>query len=458
MAVWHNLTRKFDGICHNLTINCCLLPFLRYLQQHHGGHMLIEFSLKNYKSIAETQTLSLVASKIKELHENVIQLDEPNKLELLRSAAIYGANAAGKSNFMDGLDTMAGLVVHSASNLKSGELLPVDSFMLDNAFRNEPSEFEISFISEGVRYQYGFTASKERIHEEWLYAFPKGRQQRWFVRIWDPESNDYDWDMGPSLTGEKLTWQKSTRQNALFLTTAVQLNSVQLQPVYAWFNRRLRMTNVAGWNDIYSAKLCLADKKHDILKFLKAADIDIDDIQVTKEKFNPNSIPDGMPDSLKEMMIKNLKDEERYDIKTLHKNTDGDLISFDFESESDGTRKLFSFAGPWIDSLNKGNVLVIDELHDNLHPKLVGFLVGLFNNHETNPNNAQLVFSTHETSILNQNVFRRDQIWFCSKDINKATQLYPLTDFSPRKGRDNLESSYLEGRYGALPFIGKVGF
>ena len=134
-------------------------------------------------------------------------------------------------------------------------------------------------------------------------------------------------------------------------------------------------------------------------------------------------------------------------------DADERIENFDFEDESDGTQKLFSLAGPWIDSLDNGYVLFIDELHDNLHPLLVQFLVKLFHNTETNPNNAQLVFTTHETSILNQKVFRRDQIWFCEKDEDHATRLYPLTDFSPRKGRENLELAYLSGRYGALPYV-----
>ena len=126
---------------------------------------------------------------------------------------------------------------------------------------------------------------------------------------------------------------------------------------------------------------------------------------------------------------------------------------FDFEDEPDGTQKLFAFAGPWLDALKNGYVLVIDELHDNLHPKMVRFLVDLFHSAEMNPKNAQLVFTTHETSILNQKVFRRDQIWFCEKDAKQATNLYPLTDFSPKKGRENLEANYLAGRYGALPYL-----
>jgi AAA15 family ATPase/GTPase len=144
-------------------------------------------------------------------------------------------------------------------------------------------------------------------------------------------------------------------------------------------------------------------------------------------------------------------------IKTVHKTAQGKDILFDLDDESDGTRKIFSFAGPWIDTLRNGKVLFIDELHDSLHPHIVKFLVNLFHNTKTNPNNAQLVFTTHETSILDQDVFRRDQIWFCKKDREQTTEIYPLSDFSPRKGAENLEKSYLAGRYSALPVISTVG-
>ncbi|MCI1680036.1 MAG: ATP-binding protein [Ewingella americana] len=415
--------------------------------------MIIEFSLTNFRSIASTQTLSLNASKFKGLDENIIHLEEPNKFSLLRSAAIYGANAAGKSNFMVGLRTMQRMIVKSASNSQSGDDLPVHSFKLDPELISSPSEFELTFIINNIRYQYGFSATKEKIIEEWLFAYPKGRPQRWFLRAWNSSIDDYEWDMGNYLIGEKSSWQKATKHNALFLSTAVQLNSVQLKPIFSWFMNKLRFTSVAGWNNKFSAKLCFEDKKDDVMSFLKAADLDIDDILVTKEKFDPRKIPNGIPDNFKELIIENMKDEEDFEIQTIHKNSSGELIPFDLDDESDGTKKLFSFAGPWVDSLKRGNVLFIDELHDNLHPKLVKFLVELFNNKKTNPNNAQLVFTTHETSILNQDVFRRDQIWFCEKDSLKATKIYPLTDFSPRKGRENLEAAYLDGRYGALPYV-----
>jgi AAA15 family ATPase/GTPase len=179
----------------------------------------------------------------------------------------------------------------------------------------------------------------------------------------------------------------------------------------------------------------------------------IEDILVEKKPIDSTMWPDDMPESMKKELSGKLQGKEFLKIKAVHKNTESEYETFDFEDESDGTQKLFAFAGPWIDSLANGYVLFIDELHDNLHPRLVRFLVQLFHSSKTNPKNAQLVFTTHETSILNQEVFRRDQVWFCEKNQQQATILYPLTDFSPRKGRENLELAYLSGRYGALPYV-----
>ncbi|WP_241622851.1 AAA family ATPase [Rosenbergiella australiborealis] len=413
--------------------------------------MIIEFSVRNYKSIADKQTFSMIAQNGDEFEENVTQVTENKKLRLVNSSAIYGPNAAGKSNIISALKTMAQIVVNSAVS-KTTSSLPVVSFKLDQQFSKSASEFELNFISEGIRYQYGFTLSEEQIIDEWLFAFPKGRAQKWFVRLWDEEKQDYEWELGNSLVGEKSIWTKSTRKNALFLSTAIQLNSSQLKPVYDWFNTRLRVSHLLGFDQEFSAERCINDKK-EILNFLKAADVGIDDLVVKKEKFDPKSIPDEMPEPLKNLVIEKMKDSDEYIIQTMHKNSNGDMTLFDLEDESHGTRKLFGFAGPILDSLKCGNVLVIDELNNNLHPKIVEFIVKLFHNKNINNKGAQLIFSTHETSILNQKIFRRDQIWFVEKDSSQATSLFPLSDFSPRKGREDLESAYLEGRYGALPFV-----
>jgi len=413
--------------------------------------MLIEMNVANFRSFLGQQTFSLISGKGKELHDS--NTFAVNGIELLRSAAVYGPNAGGKSNFLKALQTMRRIVLESAAKWQRGEKLPVVPFRLNAHSATAPSEFEVSFMVDSVRYQYGFAATPDRIYEEWLLAYPKKRPQRWFGRAWNDKEQNYDWELGNNLIGEKQLWQKSTRDNALFLSTAVQLNSEQLQPVFDWFKNTLRMANVGGWLPDFSASMCEQNEKAQVMDFLRAADLHIEDILVEKKPFESLGLPDNLPKSLRELFAEDMKDKQFLKIQTVHKDKDGNPVAFDLGEESDGTQKLFAFAGPWIDALAQGKVLFIDELHDNLHPQLVQFLVQLFHNEETNPHNAQLVFTTHETSILNQDVFRRDQIWFCEKDDDQSTDLYPLTDFSPRKGRENLELAYLSGRYGALPFI-----
>ena len=420
--------------------------------------MLIEFTVANFRSIRTSQTFSLVKGTGDELEQwNTFQPGGTGNPTLLHSAAIYGPNASGKSNFIRALRAMERIVVESAGKLQRGDELPVTPFRLDAETEQAPTEFEVVFIAEGVRYQYGFSATDTQVLEEWLLAYPKGRPQRWFSRTWDAKGQTYEWEMGPALTGQKQLWQESTRPNALFLSTAVQLNSEQLQPVYDWFNRTLRSVYVGGWSPGFTASMCEdAESRAQVVEFLQAADLGIDDVQVIKDKFDISSLPEEMPETIKQQLLKELEGKDVVEIKTVHHAADGRKVIFDFDEESDGTRNLFAFAGPWLDALKNGYVLFIDELHDNLHPKLVLFLVELFHRPETNPNHAQLVFTTHETSILSQDVFRRDQIWFCEKNDAQATELIPLTDFSPRKGRENLELAYLAGRYGALPYVRKL--
>jgi AAA15 family ATPase/GTPase len=418
--------------------------------------MLIEFSVSNFRSIQAKQTLSLVAGSGRELlTSNSFSTPALKMNRLLRSAAIYGPNAAGKSNLIDALGAMQRIVLNSAAERQRGDPLQLTPFRLDEDSEHSPTDFEVIFAAGGARYQYGFSATRERVLEEWLFAYPHGRPQRWIGRAWSETNQNYEWDKMGALSGQKQLWQDSTRSNALFLSTAVQLNSEQLQPVYDWFKTTLHLTNVRGWSPSFTASLCQSDtSRESVLSFLKVADLDIENVHVEVEKLSAKHLPDDMPEEIKAKVIADMKGRNIiFDIRTVHRNIQGKPVEFDFDDESDGTRKLFSFAGPWLDTLKNGYVLIIDELHDNLHPMLVNFLVRLFHSEETNPKNAQLVFTTHETSILNQDLFRRDQIWFCEKGEMQATRLFPLTDFSPRKGREDLEAAYLGGRYGALPYI-----
>lgn len=422
--------------------------------------MLVDFRVKNYRSIKDEQTFSMVTASGKELEEsNTFKpLKNSKSLSLLRSATIYGANAAGKSNFLKALKTMQRVVLESASKIDRGDKIPtVKPFLLDTVTKDESSEFEVTFIYEEVRYQYGFSSTDTRIIEEWLIAFPKGRSQHWFQRTFNNKTDKYDWDFGDKLTGARSIWQDATRENALFLSTAVQLNSEKLQPIYDWFKNILHITGTGGWNPEFTYSLCKEEKyKEKIMQFLNAADIDIEDIQIEEKDFDLATLPKDIPESIKEELVTEIKDKKILDVSSIHLDNKGNVVKFSIpEDESDGTQKLLSFIGPWIDSLENGYVLIVDELHDNFHPLMVKFLINFFHSSKTNPNNAQLIFTSHETSVMTQEIFRRDQVWFCEKK-NKATELFSLVEFKPRKGVTNLEKSYFSGRYGAIPFISNI--
>ena len=210
---------------------------------------------------------------------------------------------------------------------------------------------------------------------------------------------------------------------------------------------------VDGWPPNITLSYCKTDRNVAVVNFLNAADLAIHGIRVIEEKFSPEMLPDDMPTSMKDEIIKDLADSPFLSAALSHIPEKGQAVEFDLDEESDGTQKMLALAGPWLDVLEKGRVIVIDELHNSLHPDLVRFLVQRFHGSHGSQAGAQLVFSTHDTSILNQKIFRRDQVWFCERDRNFATSLFPLSDFRPRKGHENLERAYLSGRYGAVPYI-----
>ena len=408
--------------------------------------MLIEFSVENFRSIRDQASLTLVADSGKErltTHTIEVAVGGARPIALLRSAAIYGANASGKTNLLRALETMQRIVLRSASEL---DALPVVPFRFDTASEAKPTTFEVQCLAGGVRYQYGFSATSEAIVDEWLYAWPQGRIQTWFERS---ASNVFKF--GDKLSGEKEVWRKSTRPNALFLSTAVTLNSSQLQPLFDWFKDSLHVAGIGGWSNSFTVECCEGQRKEEIVGFLQQADLAVSDLRLIEEAFSPELISDSMPSALRDEIARELSDAKLIKPRLSHEMPEGRIVELDLAEESDGTQKVFALAGPWTEALEKGHVVVLDELHDQLHPALVRFLINLFHDPNRNRNGAQLIFSTHETSILNQEVFRRDQIWFCERNRELATTLFPLTDFRPRKGVENLERSYLAGRYGGVP-------
>ena len=414
--------------------------------------MLVEFRVKNFRSLRDEQVLSLVASKDKTLEDtHTLETGLKAAPSLVRSAAIYGANAGGKSNLIKALQYMRGVVMESATIIQPGQTYAVQPFRLDAESASQPTEFEVTFILDGVRYQYGFAMTAQRIVSEHLLVYKAFKPQRWFDRYFDESTGKDVYDFGPGLKGPKNLWEGATRPNALFLSMAVQLNSEALRPVFGWFADGLVILNEQAQvgPQVSIQMLKQAEGRKQICDFLSAADISIADIEVVTRKVPGQALHFDLVAGKTEVRIEEM---EEHQLRFSHVTEQGKAV-FDLMDESNGTRSLFLLAGPVMDILRKGLTLVMDELDTSLHTLLVRELVRLFHRPEVNTGGAQLIFTTHDTSLLDApNLFRRDQVWFVEKDRDQASALVSLSEFSPRKN-EALERGYLMGRYGAVPFL-----
>jgi len=393
--------------------------------------MLIEFSVGNYKSFMETMSFSMVAARLtakdKRLDKhNVFKVG--NDLSLLKSAAIYGANAGGKSNFIAAIRFMKNFVLNSSKDTQANERIPVEPFRLSTETANKPSFFEMVFLIDGRRYRYGFEVTPERVVAEWLLHVPTIREAKLFER------RDGKFEvMNGFREGKEL--KDKTRDNALFLSVVAQFNGAISQQLLKWF-RNLGL--ISGLNDaglrMYTIQM-LDEKRYqdEILHLVRRLDVGIDDIQMRKSPLTDSSVADisTAPDQIQAIFrgliaelnkLSKNSGMERIDVLTAHRKFDahGESTAVEFfdidNNESEGTKKVFSIAGPLVDTLKKGNVLIVDELDARLHPLITRAIIGLFNFSETNPQNAQLIFATHDTNLLSKDMFRRDQIWFAEKD------------------------------------------
>lgn len=410
--------------------------------------MLIEFKVKNFRSFRDEQTLSLVASKDK-AHLKTHAVETPIKAipGLLLSAAIYGANASGKSNFIRAMQLMRVLVSDSAG-LQVEQKLNLQPFALDALTRDEPTEFEVTFLKDQIRYQYGFTARPDRIMSEWLIVYKTAKPQTWFRRDYDPETGKDIYVFGSSLLGQRHVWQKSTRSNALFLSTAVQLNSEQLRPVFDWITRMVIFENGAGPIFLHTVNYMVQNPINDIQNLMTAADIGISNIELVKRK----GIMHETKIDLFTGKVDSVQQEQENFMPLFNHAGPGGEANFELVDESEGTQRLFALAGPLFEILGKGLVLCVDELDKSLHTLLVRKLISMFHDPKLNVGGAQLIFTTHDTALLDTDEFRRDQIWFTEKNLDHASRLFPLTDFSARKN-EAFEKGYLSGRYGGIPIL-----
>lgn len=384
--------------------------------------MLIQFTIENHRSIKNTAVISFAASKDKSLESYLLHPDE--KKTLLPALALYGANAAGKSNVLHALSTMQNMVVGDASKLSKGQKLPWEPF----GGTSNPTTFEIVYIYHGVRYAYGFSFDAKKIHSEYLYHWPNGREALIFSR----ENGQYEFRENVQ---EQIILSNRTPDNKLYLVSSNDWNLPQTESAYKWFLEKLTflMEQTPSGSETIARIVSGDEQKARILKELLLADLGITDVTIKNTGKTPV-------------------------ITTTHRiiAEDGSTEYFQLlmDQESAGTQRFFARIGGWLQALEDGALLVVDEIEDSLHPLLTKRLIEMVQDSALNTNGAQLLFTTHDAMLLDLNFFRRDQIWFAEKDDKTcATQVYSLASFSPRKG-ENIRKGYLQGRFGAIPFIG----
>ena len=418
--------------------------------------MLIEFSVGNFRSFKEVVTFSMVAAKIqaqdKEVDDNNT-FDVNDKLRLLKSAAIYGANASGKTNLIKALQFMKEFVQGSSKDTQVDEPIATDTFRLSKAKESEPSFFQVVFRVGVTQYRYGFEVNAERIVAEWLFSVPRTKEAKLFERTLEKGIEVGEkYPEGKGLEGR-------TRDNALFLSVVAQFNGSVADDIVRWFASFRVISELNTDRQFASTAGLLENEKYakDIKAFVQELDLDIQDVFVETREVGYEY--EWMRFSTK-VRATNLPKHIISEIQTVHHrfdqegNISGNVLFDMVNQESDGTKKLIALAGIFVPVLRNGRILFIDELDARLHPLIILAIIRLFNSKDKNPRNAQLLFTTHDTNLLNKEMFRRDQIWFAEKDRQGATHLYSLVEFGVRNDRSSLEADYIQGRFGAIPFVG----
>lgn len=375
--------------------------------------MILEFSVKNFLSFKEKVTFSMIANSNKELNDNYVEIGG-NKV--LKSAAIYGANASGKSNLFKIL-TLVVLMLRSSNSVDINAKLPLIPFKLDKGSVNKPSEFEIKFILDETRYVYGFIADKDKIYDEYLYYYPNGRETKIFDRT---NINEYSYTQ----KDEKILREIETKnaQNKFFLATATNWNFDKTKAAYNFLTNGIGTCN--NLEILKNMAYKMYETNPDYLKdfaidFLQKADFNIEDYQISQI-----DVPGEFLTAIPEFITKTLPDKPKaYQVLFKHKNSDNYLS---IDEESLGTQMIFAFIPFLADSLKNKKVLIIDELDKSLHPFLVQYIVEIFNDAEINKNGSQLIFNTHDTNLLDLNILRRDQIWLLKKIVKLEKVIYIL--------------------------------
>lgn len=426
--------------------------------------MIIEFKIGNFRSIRDEQVFSLVAggSRKDQLHQD--SLIGCGDFQLVKTAAIFGANASGKSNIVRGLQCMERFVSTSATQMNLGDPIPgIVPFRLDEQTCESPSLFEITLLLNGTHYAYGFAATAQRVQAEWISARqPGGKLTPWLSRRMGAQGQE--WETKGPLKKEESLLRERTRDNGLALSRGAELNIPALSELFLWFQNSLWIYDLSH-PPIYLAEKTATHVREDaefkarVSTLIKDADLGISSLDVVEE--SAFEIPRGASEDVTKVLDA-LKaaiggDQKNHPVTTYHRiNGTDKLIQFRLDQdESNGTQRFFAIAGPILEALDRGHALVLDEFECSMHPLLSRRLLELFQSPKANTKGAQLIVATHDSSLMSPSLLRRDQIWLTEKDQRGATQLFSLYDFAGRpRSNTAFERNYFTGRFGAVPRFG----
>jgi len=425
--------------------------------------MLLSFRTANVRSFRDEINFSMLATTMAEPDAvRYVRWREGGKpIGVLPVAGIFGANASGKSNLLKAMEEMRLHVLHSFRSGSPTGGIPRRPFRLDGKSREKPSRFELDLVLDGVRCEYGFAIDNERVTEERAVHYPHGRAALLFER----RGNNVE--LGPATRAGRAA-AELLRPNALYLSTAAATNQASLLPLYAWFERNLVLaeSDSRPFRQALTAQM-LESKESGrlVLALLRAADLGING---AKSYDFDDETKDRLERAVRVLLGKEgdpeggelVPDLARLRIRLTHQGAEQD-VELTTGDESVGTLVWFGLVGPVIQALAHGAVLLVDELDASLHPALAAQLVALFQSPETNPHRAQLIFNSHDATLLGDSAvdrsIGRDQVWFTEKQMDGNSRLYPLSDLDPRKG-EAVGKRYLAGRYGATPILSRQQF
>jgi hypothetical protein len=429
--------------------------------------MLIQFKVGNFRSFRDEQSLDLTASNDKLLVDNILVRD---KHRLVKAAAIFGPNASGKSNLFKAIRFMHRFVESSATQTTLGDSIPgISPFRLSSECLHHPASFEVTALIAGVKYRYGFSATESFVIDEWLEVTrPGGRRRMWLDRSSDPGRGETMWSCkGPLQPHEKLLKER-TRDNGLALSRAAEMNIKEVGDLFLWFKNNLWTMDLSS--DLFglaqqTAKRLSIDPefKRRAVKLMQDADLGISDIAVSRgDAFSMLDRASGVLRYAAEgyRMLARAAEAgtaEHFDVHVVRASNDNRAqVRFNLNhDESNGTRRFFGVVGPILDAVQQGATLVVDELECGIHPLLARKLIELFQSPEVNTSGAQLIFTTHDSTLMDLALFRRDQIWMTSKLSDGSTELYSLYDIEDRpRNNEATQKNYLDGRYGGVPQFG----